>query len=213
MVTGWESDQVIKGTGGEPDTSIPITWAYNHHYGAYLNGKDSVLEEVTLQGHTDPNGWMGHAHPGEKVWTTCARDDDSNATSRIPVSTVFATGNGGEYRKSFHSYPSGYGQLIESPVSWAIQVGRSPADLLSVSLQLVPVTRCPRYRSRHLLPVISLCKLIPRIGMGQWTSLACRFSQVRTQQSSHRTPARHAQGRTRFTAGFWSARALIESRR
>eukprot|EP01043_Picozoa_sp_COSAG02_P015604 COSAG02_NODE_668_length_18685_cov_185.638976_10_plen_570_part_00 len=64
---------------------------------------------------------MGHAQPGEKVWTTRSRDDDSNATSRIPASTVFATGNGGEYRKSFHSYPPGYGQLIESPVSWAIQ--------------------------------------------------------------------------------------------
>eukprot|EP01043_Picozoa_sp_COSAG02_P026242 COSAG02_NODE_1506_length_12232_cov_420.616088_5_plen_117_part_00 len=76
---------------------------------------------MTLQGHDDPNGWMGHAHPGEKVWTTRAREDDSNATSRIPVATVFATGNGGEYRKSFHSYPAGYGQLIESPVSWAIQ--------------------------------------------------------------------------------------------
>ena len=32
---------------------------------------------------------------------------------------------GGEYRKSFHSYPSNethrYAQLVESPVSWAIQ--------------------------------------------------------------------------------------------
>ena len=27
VVTGWESDQVIKGANGEPDTSIPITWA------------------------------------------------------------------------------------------------------------------------------------------------------------------------------------------
>lgn len=106
------------------DCYLTTCWrvpADNHHYGAYLNGKDSVLEEVTLQGHDDPNGWMGHAHPGDKVWTTRARDDDRNATSRIPVATVFATGNGGEYRKSFHSYPTGYGQLIESPVSWAIQ--------------------------------------------------------------------------------------------
>ena len=27
VVTGWESDQVIKGTAGEPDQSVPITWA------------------------------------------------------------------------------------------------------------------------------------------------------------------------------------------
>ena len=33
----------------------------------------------------------------------------------------YRTGNGGEYRKSFHSYPAPYAQLIESPVSWRIQ--------------------------------------------------------------------------------------------
>ena len=26
-ITGWESDQVVKGVDGKPDTSIPITWA------------------------------------------------------------------------------------------------------------------------------------------------------------------------------------------
>jgi hypothetical protein len=120
-ITGWESDQVIKGEAGQPDTSVPITWAYNHHYGSYINGKDSVLEQVELQGDKDPNGFMGHAFKGDQVWTTRPKDDDSNATSRIPASTVFATGNGGEYRKSFHSYATGYAQLVESPVSWAIQ--------------------------------------------------------------------------------------------
>jgi len=33
-ISGWESDQVFRGEGGAPDTSVPITWAYNHHYGA-----------------------------------------------------------------------------------------------------------------------------------------------------------------------------------
>ena len=120
-ITGWEGDQVFKGPPGQPDTSVPITWAYNHHYGHYLNGKDSVLEEVELQGQDDPNGFMGHGTTGDKVWTTRPADDDSHADSRFPASTVFATGNGGEYRKSFHSYPSGYAQLIESPSSWSIQ--------------------------------------------------------------------------------------------
>ena len=98
-ITGWEGDQVWKGADGEADTSVPITWAYNHHYGSYINGKDSVLEQVELQGHDDPNGYMGHASPGDMVWTTRARDGDSNASSHFPASTVFATGNGGEYRK------------------------------------------------------------------------------------------------------------------
>lgn len=103
------------------EVSVPITWAYNHHYGQYLNGKDSVLEEVELQSFNDRNGFMGHALPGEKVWITRPRDNDTNPTSPFPASTVFATGNGGEFRKSFHSYPAPYAQLVESPVSWAMQ--------------------------------------------------------------------------------------------
>jgi len=121
-ITGWESDQVIRGVNGAPDMSIPITWAYNHHYGAYVNGRDSVLAEVELKSHNDPNGFMGHAHPGDTVWITLTpRRSDRNAASGVPAATVFATGNGGEYRKSFHSYPAPYAQLVESPVSWAIQ--------------------------------------------------------------------------------------------
>ena len=91
------------------------------HYGHYVNGKDSVMEQVELQGWNDPNDAMGHSAPGDKVWVSRARDDDSNPTSRIPVSTVFATGNGGEFRKSFHSYPAPYAQLVESPSTWSIQ--------------------------------------------------------------------------------------------
>ena len=30
-------------------------------------------------------------------------------------------GNGGEYRKSYHGYPAGFAQLIESPTHFHIQ--------------------------------------------------------------------------------------------
>ena len=33
---------------------------------------------------------------------------------------MFSEGNGGESRKSFHGYPSGYAQLIFSPTTWHI---------------------------------------------------------------------------------------------
>jgi hypothetical protein len=95
--------------------------AYNHHHGAYLNGKQAVMEQVTVTHFGDKNDLMGHATPGDKVWISRPRDDDSNPTSTVPVSTVFATGNGGEFRKSFHSYPAPYAQLVESPSSWAMQ--------------------------------------------------------------------------------------------
>ena len=79
------------------------------------------MEQVQVEDYADPRDISGHATPGDSVWITRPKDDDSNPTSRIPVSTVFATGNGGEFRKSFHSYPAPYAQLIESPSSWSIQ--------------------------------------------------------------------------------------------
>ena len=41
--------------------------------------------------------------------------NDPNPTSKVPTSQIFAEGNGGESRKSFHGYPGGVAQLIESP--------------------------------------------------------------------------------------------------
>lgn len=35
-ILGYESDQVMKSEGGAPDVHVPITAAYNHHYGATL---------------------------------------------------------------------------------------------------------------------------------------------------------------------------------
>ena len=52
---------------------------------------------------------------------------------------MFSEGNGGESRKSFHGYPKGYAQLIQSPDSWHItpmqidtrnrDCGVTPADV------------------------------------------------------------------------------------
>ena len=38
----------------------------------------------------------------------------------IPTGQMFSEGNGGESRKSFHGYPKGHAQLIESPTGWHI---------------------------------------------------------------------------------------------
>ena len=81
---------------GKPDVSVPITWAYNHHYGQYLNGKNSVMEQIELSSFNSRANIMGHAMPGSKVWITRPADDDPNPTSKIPTSTVFATGKCGE---------------------------------------------------------------------------------------------------------------------
>ena len=109
-VTGYEADQVMVVDGVE--TSVPITWAYNHHFEHHLSGKNSVLERVAP-------GEAGGRHGGEN-WVSRPRRDDPNASSPIPVATMFSEGNGGEYRKSWHGYASPYAQLVESPVTWSM---------------------------------------------------------------------------------------------
>ena len=46
--------------------------------------------------------------------------------AELTSSQWFSEGNGGESRKSFHGYPDGFAQLLESPTQWHItpmQVG------------------------------------------------------------------------------------------
>lgn len=46
-VVGYEADQVMDTEEGE--RSVPITWAYNHHYVSYLTGKLSELRQLDSQ--------------------------------------------------------------------------------------------------------------------------------------------------------------------
>lgn len=121
-ITGYEQDQVIvypvgkPGLNPEKDVSVPINWAYNHHYMAWMTGKHSELVKVP---NPDPNDVSAHGSPMKWV----ARDLPT-ATERlnkdVPTSQMFSEGNGGESRKSFHGYPDGYAQLIDSPNLWHI---------------------------------------------------------------------------------------------
>eukprot|EP00088_Acartia_fossae_P063657 TRINITY_DN7775_c0_g3_i4.p1 TRINITY_DN7775_c0_g3~~TRINITY_DN7775_c0_g3_i4.p1 ORF type:complete len:732 (-),score=82.04 TRINITY_DN7775_c0_g3_i4:96-2048(-) len=115
-VIGYEADQVFKTEEG--DVSVPITWAYNHHYVAYLIGANSEMRKVPA----DIAHRMGHA-TGQDVWHSFLREDinDPNPGSSIPASQWFSEGNGGEFRKSFHGYPQGMAQLIDSPTAFHIE--------------------------------------------------------------------------------------------
>jgi len=115
-IVGFEADQVVRTTDG--DKSVPITWAYNHHFEAYMKGSMSVMRRTT----PEESHKVGHSY-GQDQWHTFIRDDinDPNPNSGIPVAQWFSEGNGGEFRKSFHGYPEGMAQLIESPVSFQLQ--------------------------------------------------------------------------------------------
>ena len=48
---------------------VPITWAYNHHYGPILAGSGTELKKVRLDGPADPrNPHTGHPNPDGTVW-------------------------------------------------------------------------------------------------------------------------------------------------
>jgi hypothetical protein len=62
-------------------------------------------------------------HGAPSFYHTFRREDigDPNADSDVPTSQFFSEGNGGEFRKSYHGYPKGMAQFIESPTTFHIQ--------------------------------------------------------------------------------------------
>ena len=66
---------------------------------------------------------LGNNHGAASWHHTVKRGDmeDAAAGSGVPTSQFYSEGNGGEFRKSYHGYPRGYAQLIESPEFFHIQ--------------------------------------------------------------------------------------------
>jgi hypothetical protein len=114
-IRGYEVDQVMRSEKG--DIPVPITWAYNHHYVAYIGGRDSYLfyksDDIGALKH-------GYNHGASGYWTMKKRSNAINRDGQIPVSTLFSEGNGGEMRGSYHGYPKGYAQLVHAPQSFSV---------------------------------------------------------------------------------------------
>ena len=107
-VTGYEVDQVRITKDGE-DTPVPITWAYNHHYGANL--VNSIKFQLVRKEMTADAAKLGLAHGASHHLVGV---DDSYG-DEIPQMHFFSEANGGEMRMSYYEYPKGYAQIIESP--------------------------------------------------------------------------------------------------
>eukprot|EP00051_Salpingoeca_urceolata_P006257 m.83058 g.83058 ORF g.83058 m.83058 type:complete len:214 (+) comp14750_c0_seq2:9-650(+) len=105
-IVGYEADQVIV-QPGKPDVSVPINYAYNHHYVSWMKGAHATMVELDGTDH------RVSGHPLHM--TSVANLDDPRPDSDIPTSQFFSEGNGGEYRKSYHGYPKGMAQLIHQP--------------------------------------------------------------------------------------------------
>ena len=112
-IVGYEVDQVMmivdKG-GQEKEVSVPITWAYNHHYMAYLMGEDDESESEDVVAAQAQRMIEHHHHPDHSL-------EHLNSNNNW---IFISEGNGGEMRKSYHCYPNGYAQLIKRPTSFSI---------------------------------------------------------------------------------------------
>jgi len=126
VITGYEVDQVTHSApensssrgdylGGfscypdcsETDKSVPIYNAYNHHYFGWLVNADTELYELDKV-TSFPN-------------PTRTGIRDLPHSYNYPTNIVFKENPGGEFRKSYHGYPSGYGQFIYSPTRWIVE--------------------------------------------------------------------------------------------
>lgn len=139
-IMGYEQDQVMVNPPGHPgvnpdqDVSVPINWAYNHHYMAWMTGSYSKMVEINV----DPEDTMAHGSATRRIAVDLPEAAFRKNPS-IPTAQMFSEGNGGESRKSYHGYPKGFAQLIESPTEWHItpmqidtrnrECGITPADL------------------------------------------------------------------------------------
>ena len=129
VVAAFEMDQVQKDPKGGPDISVPINVVYNHHFESNMVGARAHFEKVVFDGPDDPrlaelkaNSPHGTPDLSQGHWLPVEHD----ASGALPSKMAFGGANGGEYRKSFHGYAPGYGQIIESPTQLQVtpmQVG------------------------------------------------------------------------------------------
>ena len=72
-----------------------------------------------MQPHETPQTHGGHGAPNNKeAWVLRPQHESKPLAARSGA--AFGGANGGEYRKSFHGYPPGTAQLIDSPHSFVI---------------------------------------------------------------------------------------------
>jgi len=120
-IVGYEFDQMMQNSDGT-ESPVPVTWSYNHHYSGRVVGKYAEMIKVPVTGYDDPRAKnVGHLSNGPAVWEARSTQNDPRPNSPIPAIVDFDEANGGEWRRSFHGYPHGYAQLVDSPVGFRIE--------------------------------------------------------------------------------------------
>ena len=129
-IVGWEIDQVRQTPDGV-ERSVPISASYNHHYVARMIGADASFRKVKLNGPNDPlatkiakqqSGCGGHVSFDQEQYLIEGPEFSSRGHK---TNVQCSSGNGGEYRKTFHGFPPGHALVIDSPT----QIQISPMQI------------------------------------------------------------------------------------
>jgi hypothetical protein len=111
-VRGYECNQVMRSASG--DIPVPISASYNHHHTAYLKSSHAALRRLPATARD-----AMFSHGAGEVWK--AVDTRPPALRTGPPSVALHEGNGGEFRQSFHGFPLGFAQFVQSPTSFQLQ--------------------------------------------------------------------------------------------
>eukprot|EP00392_Amoebophrya_sp_AT5.2_P004375 g4383.t1 len=139
-ITGYEHDQVF---ADDLEKSVPFSWAYNHHYVVYMTAdrmgyevlrKDAVRKWARgkMSSEGDPGG------ADDENGSPLGGGDETHLGLHH-MGVFISEANGGESRKSLHSYPDGFAQIVEQPRYWHVtpmqvdsrnrDCGVAPADV------------------------------------------------------------------------------------
>ena len=199
-ITGYEQDQVMVDPVGQPginperDLSVPINWAYNHHYETWMTGADAQMVEVPAErgdysNHGAPTRWVAIDRPSA-ARNAVLRDPDA------PTSLWFSEGNGGESRKSFHGYPAGYAQLLNSPTSWRITPMQIDTRRRDCGVGRESIKNCTAFepwlepkQARYGRPVSAANWRRPRVPVLLASAATHSSTPTRTKVTEHLYPA------------------------
>mmetsp|Transcript_5349 Transcript_5349/g.12259 ORF Transcript_5349/g.12259 Transcript_5349/m.12259 type:complete len:752 (-) Transcript_5349:68-2323(-) len=114
VVTGYEFDVVYVDPVTKEHKSVPCYHHYNHHYiwywwSKYSKPQDQLSAKVHMHGGHQP------AFDTSAWKLPLGLPSDDVTRKDIPAAQWFSEGNGNEARTSYHGYPRGWGQLIDSP--------------------------------------------------------------------------------------------------
>ena len=88
------------GVNPDKDVSVPINWAYNHHYVLWVTGEHSEMKYVP----GDPRDGSHEAAQGKATrWRAVDKPSAARRTgwqATLPTSQFVSEGNGGESRRS-----------------------------------------------------------------------------------------------------------------